>query len=114
MISTDLFATLSAAAELPLPQKAKLDSVNLLPYLTGEAQGDPHSSLYWRQGEKRALRKGDLKIVRQFPSKQWKLFDLSKDISEQHDLSASQPERLDELVNDWNELNSQMVEPAFR
>ena len=114
VISTDLFATLSAAAELPLPQKAKLDSVNLLPYLTGEAQGDPHSSLYWRQGEKRALRKGDLKIVRQFPSKQWKLFDLSKDISEQHDLSASQPERLDELVNDWNELNSQMVEPAFR
>ncbi len=112
VIATDIFATTFAAADLPLPAKGKLDSVNLLPFLTGQKKGDPHDTLYWRQGDKRALRKGDLKLVKQ--GAEWELFDLSTDLAEENDLSGKMPDQLDELVAAWEELDARMVEPAFK
>ena len=31
----------------------------------------------------------------------WELYDLSHDISQQHDLAATQPEKLAELIKAW-------------
>jgi arylsulfatase A-like enzyme len=87
--------------------------VNLLPYLTGKNKDDPHKVLYWRQSHKTALRKGDLKLVRQNPRK-WELYDLSKDFSETKDLAESQPETLQKFLKEWESINDQMVEPLFK
>jgi arylsulfatase B len=114
VISTDIFATTFAAADRPFPKGPRLDSVNLIPYLTGEKKGDPHQILYWRQSPKGALRKGDMKLVRHNLNTNWELFDLSKDISERNDLAEENPALLTELVKDWERLDAQMIEAAFR
>ena len=111
--SLDIFATTFAAAGLPVPKGPRLDSVNLMPYLTGTKSDDPHTSLYWRQGTRRALRKGDMKLVRQTKAN-WELYDLSTDISETHDLAEAQPAVLNELVAEWERLDAQMIDAAFR
>ncbi|MCP4455021.1 MAG: sulfatase-like hydrolase/transferase [Planctomycetes bacterium] len=111
VITTDIFATTFAAAGLTTPA-GKSDSVNLLPYIQGTKQGNPHESLYWRQGAKRALRKGNMKVVRQGSA--WQLYDLSKDISEEADLAKSRHALLNDLVKEWERLDAQMVDAAFR
>lgn len=112
VITTDIFATTFAAAQVSIPKGKKYDSVNILPYINGEKTGDPHDTLYWRQGVKSALRKGDMKIVRSRKGT-WELYDLSKDISENNNLANKQPEILKKLVEEWNKLNGEMVKAAF-
>ena len=112
VITTDIFATTFAAAGVAIPKKRKLDSVNILPYINGEKKGDPHDTLYWRQGVKCALRQGDMKVVK--PGKgNWELYDLSKDISEKNDLAKKQPAILNKLVQEWNKLDTEMIDAAF-
>ena len=41
------------------------------------------------------------------------LYDLSKDLSEETNLAQSKPERLTELVELWEKMNSEMAEPLF-
>ena len=71
----------------------------------------------WLSG-KAGLRHGDWKLVRmggrKAPGKaRWELYNLSKDLSEQTDLAESHPERVAELLNLWQKMNSDMSEPAF-
>ena len=114
--SFDIYATASALAGAELP--ARVEGVNLIPYLTGKKTDSPHRTLFWRQGGRAGLRHGDWKLVRMGGRKSqgsaaWELFDLSTDISEQHDLAASQPERVEELGRRWEEMNKEMSEPLF-
>ena len=54
---------------------------------------------------RRAIRKGDWKIVWVWPPRgpgRWELFNLVKDPSEANDLSGAMPEKLAELVDDWD------------
>lgn len=115
--SFDIFATAAANAEhVTAPEQ--VEGVDLVPYLTGKKEGRPHETLYWRQGGKAGLRHGDWKIVRMgrrndFGKSKWELFDLSKDISEENNLAASNPEQLDELIKIWEKFNGEMSEPLF-
>mgnify|MGYP003676236377 CR=1 FL=1 len=113
IITTDLFSTTLAAAGAKNPVPSTPESVNLLPYLTGSATGEPHENLFWRQGPKRALRQGDLKIVKPSPQANWQLYDLAADLAESQDLAAQRPADLAELVRAWEKLNAEMIEPAF-
>ena len=61
VISLDLLATFSAAAGRGTITE---DSVNLLPYLTGEMDGPPHEYLYWRAGPTIAIRDERWKLIR--------------------------------------------------
>ena len=112
VITTDIFATTFAAAGLSMQQSGTFDSANILPYINGDTDGDPHESLYWRQGAKRAFRKGDMKVVRQGSA--WEFYNLSQDISEKNELGESKHALLNELVKEWEELDAQMVDAAFR
>ncbi|MGD9967962.1 MAG: sulfatase-like hydrolase/transferase [Hyphomonadaceae bacterium] len=86
----DIFATAAAAAGAP--DQPQLDGINLLPYLRGQTQ--PDRTLYWRSGPYRVVRDGDWKLqVSETPDRVW-LFNLHDDPTEQHDLSAQQPERV--------------------
>lgn len=115
--SMDIFATAVAVAGATPPKGRALDGVNLLPYLTGEAQGRPHETLYWRQGRNTAVRVGDWKLLRHGRGKNagaWELYDLARDIGEMNNLADAEPERRDALEAIWKKLDAEMVEPAFR
>jgi uncharacterized sulfatase len=88
----DFFATFAQMLGQAVP--AGLDSVSLLPTLTGTpTEQKAHEYLYWEfyeQGGRQAVRFGSWKAIRE-PMKTGRvqLFDLSKDVGEEKDLAAS-------------------------
>ena len=114
VISLDLFATSIALAKAQL--KRPLDGVNLIPYLTNQNQGVPHQTLYWRLGNRRAIRHGEWKLLsnpKSGENQTWELYHLTDDISEQKDLSSRHTDKVDELQSKWNQLNSKMISPIW-
>jgi len=115
VISTDLLATFAALADAPLP-KTKLDSVNLLPFIQGKHDGSPHEYLYWRTGNKQALRQGDWKAVLEpgrNGSENWQLYHLKNDLSESSNLAGMKPEILKSLTDKWKSVNGEMIDPIY-
>lgn len=114
--SMDIFATAVSAAGATTP--ASVEGVDLVPFRTGKQTGRPHETLFWRQGERTAMRHGDWKLVRMGPDSgprraSWELYDLSTDLSEEHNLAAELPEKLAELIVRWESHNDEMSEPLF-
>ena len=90
----DIFATATAAAGAKIPTDRVIDGVNLLPYLAGKATGRPHETLFWRSGQYEVVLDGDWKLQSNGARRKVWLFDLASDPTEQHDLSAAQPDRV--------------------
>ena len=61
VIQLDFLPTALAAAGVEAKPEWKLDGVNLLPHLKGQASAAPHDALYWRSFGQTAVRKGDWK-----------------------------------------------------
>jgi len=118
IISLDMLPTALAAANVRVPADAKLDGVNLLPYLTGKTNDLPQRNLFWRYGEQNAIRQGEWKLVHALdntvtpPVLKTGLYDVVHDAAEEHDLSAEHPDKLKALQSLWDEWNKQNV-PAL-
>jgi arylsulfatase A-like enzyme len=112
IISLDILPTVLAAAGVPVPAGAKLEGVNLLPYLTGENTGMPHEALFWRYGERHAVRMGDWKLTDD-DGKGFKLYNLAKDIGERHDLRAQEPAKFKELEAAFAKWNAGNIPPKW-
>lgn len=85
-----------------LPVKGR----SLLAYLQGKAPSvySPDDAIGWELGGRKALRKGDWKIVHAnapWGKDRWELYNLAQDRTEQNDLAASNPAKLAELLADW-------------
>ncbi|MEM8913840.1 MAG: sulfatase-like hydrolase/transferase, partial [Planctomycetota bacterium] len=105
VITLDVAATACALAGLPASDD--LDGVNLIPFLTGERDGPPQRSLYWRWLGQSAVRNGNWKYVRS--DERAYLFDLSNDPSETADLLHEHPDvaaRLRRDLTSWAQRQS--------
>jgi arylsulfatase A-like enzyme len=123
VIQLDLTATALAVAGVAAD--AKIEGVNLLPYLDGTRTGTPHDALYWRFGQQMAIRAGDFKLVRydtnadtltgarNQPVTGVRLYNLAKDIGETNDLAAAMPEKVKELQAKWDKWNESNVAPLW-
>jgi arylsulfatase A-like enzyme len=112
----DVFATAAAVAGAALPADRKMDSVNLVPHLTGEKAGPPHESLVWRtngKGGNYALREGQWKLVRQGDAAP-ELYDLNADVGEASDIASAHPDKVKSLLGKLNAWEAEMIEPAFQ
>ena len=85
--------------------------MNLLPFLSAEADGAPHEILFWSNGPNVAVRKGDWKLVKSYDNV-W-LFNLSKDLGEENNLAGTRPEIVKQLEADLQQWKSQMAKPAW-
>jgi arylsulfatase A-like enzyme len=94
----DIYATAAAAAGAEVPTDRKMDGVDLLPYVRGEADGVPHETLFWTQDHYRVVRHRGWKLQRSGPNDEfvW-LFDLENDPTEQRNLAGERPEKVAEL-----------------
>ena len=113
-IQLDIVPTVLAAAGVEVSGDAKLDGVNLLPYLKGDKTEAPHDKLYWRFGPQTAIRSGDWKLVKATGVESPILVNLARDIGETTDLSAEHPEKRKELEVAWAEWNQQLEEPRWK
>ena len=111
VISLDATATalgLAGISSTPSP----LDGVNLWPLLSGKSTTAPHATLYWRVGERHAIRHGDWKLLRQRGA--WQLYNLTQDVGEQTDRATAEPARTQELTGLWEAWNSEQTAPRWK
>ena len=109
--SLDILPTALAAAGLSGPTEKPLDGKNILPLLRGETRPPPRN-LFWSAGSDEgwwAVRSGDWKLVGE--KGKIGVFDLSKDISEQDDLSKTMPEKVAELTRLHDAWLAEMAKP---
>jgi len=111
IIQIDVLPTVLAAAGIEVDAKAKLEGVNLLPYLSGEKTTPPHEALYWRFGPQRAVRSGDWKLVEAGDGVQ--LFNLKDDIGEKTDLAPQNAAKVKELETLYAAWNKDNIEPKW-
>jgi arylsulfatase A-like enzyme len=110
--SVDVFATALACAGVPMPADKIYDSVDLLPFLSGEKSGAPHERLYWRDGAQLAARQGSSKLVRH-ASQTDELYDLVADLAETNNLAPTHSETAKPLGAALDAWDKELVPPAF-
>jgi arylsulfatase A-like enzyme len=114
ILNLDVLPTAVAAAGGQIEPDAKLDGVDLMPYLTGANTTRPHQTLYWRFGDQWAIRDGDWKlVVSQFDNLKPRLIHLAKDIAEANDLSEQEPERVQQLTAAWKAWSAEQMDPLW-
>jgi len=113
--SLDIMATITALSGAPVNAKQPLDGVNLVPYLTGKKSEAPHDAIYLRKfDDKRyAVRSGDYKLIIPFKTAKGQLYNLDTDISEENNIAARHPEKLQRLEELRVQWNSELVDPRF-
>jgi arylsulfatase A-like enzyme len=126
VIQLDIVPTALAAAGVKIDPQARLDGVDLLPYLRGDKAAPPHDALYWRFGPQLAIRMGDWKLVKgrdpnvRQPLRRGQadlagamLFNLANDPGEQRNLAAEMPQKVKELEAAWQIWNAQLKAPSW-
>jgi arylsulfatase A-like enzyme len=76
-----------------------MEGRSLVPAWEGRAL--ERDALYWEHEGNAAVRQGDWKLVRVGRGGAWELYDLRADRTEQHDLAARYPERVQALASAW-------------
>ncbi len=103
--STDFFPTIMEMAGIAATSSGPLDGSSLVPVLTGSG-GLDRSGLFWHfphyhgSGNRPsgAVRQGRWKLVEWFEDGAVELYDLEADLGERVDLSATEPEKVRELL----------------
>jgi arylsulfatase len=113
----DLAPTIYELSGAIYPKKWKgnqlypLRGSSLLPIISGTASSiHPNSYVFaLEHAGYTMLQKGQWKItnsVRPFSEANFELFDLSKDLGENHDLKHSAPDKYRELMREWNQFSN--------
>ena len=109
VISFDAVATAVAATGQEVDDR--LDGVDLLPYLDGRNNQDPHKSLLWRWAGQYAIRSGNFKYLK--AGDRSYLFDVTTDQHEAKNLIEQYPERADALKRELAEWSDELYDPGF-
>lgn len=123
VVSTDFFPTIAEIAGVSLTKQEPLDGVSLVPLLNQRQDTLGREALYWHYphyhggGNKPsgAIRKGDYKLIQYFEDNTLELYNLDKDLGEQHNLAEEMPGKTQELLEELNtwrqDVNAQMSKP---
>ena len=96
VMTMDLFPTFSELAGVKLPDNYKIDGISILPTFL-ENKMLPARILYWKIGNRWAVRKGPWKLVKENDDDKVSLYNLKNDIGEETDLSNNYPLIVKEL-----------------
>ncbi len=95
VMSMDFLPTFARMAGASTPENHKIDGIDLMPILKGEAKA-PQRNLHWLFGSAWAVRKGSWKLIGMGDNPQ-SLYHLEDDLSEKNQLIKNKPEMADEL-----------------
>ncbi|MBW8885723.1 MAG: sulfatase-like hydrolase/transferase, partial [Planctomycetia bacterium] len=92
----DMMPTMAELAGSSDAVPKDIDGLSIVPTLLNEPSNQkPHEYLYWtfyERGGGQAIRVGDWKAIQQPMDSALRLYDLSKDLSEEHDVAAQHPD----------------------
>lgn len=114
----DLFHTIAAAAGVAVPADRKLDGMDLVPYATRGAAGQPQPpaqrTLFWREGHHQAVLHDGWKLIRaDLPDGARWLFHLTDDPTEQINLAAREPDKVAGLEALLAAHNAEQAQPLW-
>jgi arylsulfatase A-like enzyme len=112
VISLDIFPTILSAVTGKQLEEKTIDGINLLPFLSISSKNTPHNNLYWRYGNKYAIRQGPWKLVYNESSVP-ELFNLDTDISETENLASQKPEIVSQLKEPLQQWNDELMDPLW-
>ena len=117
----DIYTTTVELAGGQIPTDKVIDGVNLIPYLTGEKEGQPHNVLFFRRKRDNywSIRVNDYKWVYNGKNPEEEpegggLYNIQTDISESIDSSAELSWKREELKNLFFDITSDFPEPMER
>jgi arylsulfatase A-like enzyme len=107
VINTDFYPTILEMLGLPAQPKQTVDGTSIVPLLHGEDRLDrdalywhfPHYSNHGMQSPGGAVRYKNYKLIEYYENGTVQLFNLDNDLEEEHDLSATEPEKTKELLD---------------
>ena len=121
--TADYYPTFAGMAGAALPKDQPIDGLSFLPIL--KSQTPASRTLFWhfagiagtasQPGAGDAMREGDLKLVNEYRTGKYEMFDVKADPSERHDLAAAQPARLAALrarLDAWRKARGIVVPPT--
>ncbi|HUS73537.1 MAG TPA: sulfatase-like hydrolase/transferase [Sedimentisphaerales bacterium] len=110
---TDILATLCAMAGVRVPSDRPIDGANILPIFEGK-KIRRKVPLYWRYDRALsrpltvAMREGDWKILADNKMTKFELYNLRKDMTEEHNLATVEPERLAAMKKTLMKLHAEI------
>ena len=107
----DLYATVAAAAGIEIPKSRPLDSVDLLPFVTGSHPGTPHEVLFAcnaLDGKQWSVRKGDWKLVHDYAYQDPRDEKSAPMILGLYDMSADVPRERENLIDRYPEIAAEL------
>lgn len=111
----DVLPTVAELAGANVPND--LDGMSIVPELLGEdatGRRQPrHEYLYWELGNQTAVRMEKWKAVRPGRNRDWELYDLSRDLSEQHNLAADHSQVLARMTSIAQRAHEPVEEGVF-
>lgn len=111
--SLDILATALQTANIDTETlKHPLDGVNLMPYVKGEKEGEPHTELFWRKQDIAAARIGDYKLIR-VEGVGERLYNLKDNLSETKDLQQQLPAKSEELNKALENWEKGLINPVL-
>jgi len=110
--SLDIFVTCVQAAGIKKSFPEALDGVSLLPYLTGEREGNPHQKIFWRKNFANASRDGDYKLIG-LKDYGYRMYNLSNDLGESKDIQDVQENQFQEMISDLDQWEEQIGDPLW-
>ncbi|MCL6258258.1 sulfatase-like hydrolase/transferase [Aquiflexum sp. TKW24L] len=110
--SLDLMPTFLAIAGIKPTSTDQLDGVDLLPFLKSENNLSPHENLKWRFTISAGILEDKWKLIR-LPDRLPLLFDLSQDLSEQHNVALENIEVTRSLLKKLGDWDMSLPHPLF-
>lgn len=90
-----------------------LDGVDLIPYITGENNADPHEFLFWKKENRGVVRQGDWKLLR-YPDRPAELYNIAEDITESNNLAYEYPDKVREMFTHLWTWESELERPLWQ
>ena len=121
----DVLPTIATLTGKPLPTQKKIDGIDVSKLWTGQINESPRNEFmhYTSQGNLEGIRQGDWKLLVKKPRQrrnqknpavgkaqtQTMLFDLSKDVGEQNNVAAQNPEIVDRLQQRMKQIDDEIT-----
>ncbi len=109
----DIFTTAAAAGDATVDH-SRLDGIDLLPHASAQRPGQTtHERLFWLNGHYQVMLEQGWKLqISERPPATW-LFNLNEDPTEQHNVAAAHPQRVQAMRSALAEHAAQQAPPAW-